>query len=387
MSVYTIVDNMSPKMDMLPNKLKNINYNTSKLFSSNQINEDIECIIQHLNIVSQHMYNSYNNLCFVDLYDNISALYLCSNEIEQFWNNISQISQINIKIINGSNCSFKLINEVNFIEGINILAGCSTKKLAIQLNNKLNCEHKYFVGFNGIKHNFGYKFYICDDNYSEINKHIFNAEWEKLKDEYPIIKIIKIFEKMVQADSTNIHVIDKHVIINKINDIKEKIKNNKKLNSHDSYFRRKYSCKYTDQCEENNDYIMYFLTYLNLIHKKHEIQQKKRKLIFEQNKTELEEIKYYHDITLSGTIITSNYEKFFTTGNKSKLFSEFNLCKNKHNIIIDNKEKCILLFFKNNNIIYFLLKSVDDQNIAYFDTEINIVDDEGYQYEHNYEYI
>jgi hypothetical protein len=154
--------------------------------------------LKNLNDKSESMYSqakqdSFDSTDFVNLYDAIGALYICTTKINDLWNILANEVGFNIAIFNGDKTLFRPINPLNFIVGLNILFGCSTKENAEALNNETNNSMgKYFIGIDGYKHNYGSSIYACPKPLKMTTQE-FISEYETYSEEYPIIRIIKIF--------------------------------------------------------------------------------------------------------------------------------------------------------------------------------------------------
>ena len=64
------------------------------------------------------MFINYIDDDFVSLYDNIGALYICSEPIQYLWNQLALDIQLNIAIFNGDNDNFRYLKPTNYIVGI-----------------------------------------------------------------------------------------------------------------------------------------------------------------------------------------------------------------------------------------------------------------------------
>jgi hypothetical protein len=200
----------------------------------------------------------FNESTFVNLYDKIGALYICTKEIGDLWDELANKVGINIAIFNGDNLAIKKIDESKFIEGVNILFGCMTNQHANTLNTKYNEHRKYFIGIDGYKHNYGSSIYACGGKPLSITREEFIREYERYGKVYPIIKIIKIFfskfkycEDINDKSCRNCNVITLDKIEEKLRKVKLKIDNNQKFNKNedDHYFNTYYQHK----CNEDED--------------------------------------------------------------------------------------------------------------------------------------
>jgi hypothetical protein len=181
-----VVTNISFKKDILNH------YNDSQvLYSKSDI--DFNYLITCNNNIDYDKHRM-NNLTLSTIYDNIGAIYLFSDKVKSIWTGIANELKQNIKIFNGDGNVFTFINVEVFIKGINILAGCSTRTIVNGLNSRLNCEDKYFIGFDGYKHNHGTGFVICQ-NQCLMTESDFHTEYNRPEydDIFPIIKLIRIY--------------------------------------------------------------------------------------------------------------------------------------------------------------------------------------------------
>jgi len=257
---------VSTYLDKKQELLKNL---TAKLIYPNyelQTNENIN--IYNLNIEANILYNDakkfnlFSESKLVQLYDNIGSIYICSKLISELWNELSNKLELNIAIYNGDNSSFRSLNDENFIIGINILAGCSTKVLAESLNKK-KLDGKYFIGIDGYKHNYGKSFYLCGENDFKMNTDEFIYEYEKYRDELPLIKIIKIFfNKFKNCEYPNCRscsILTLEKIEQKLIIVKDHIIKTKMLSGKDDYFNSNYQEKCNlNSCKIDNEFESYF---------------------------------------------------------------------------------------------------------------------------------
>ena len=211
----------------------------------------------HSLYISAKKENRYNDMVyepngFSDFYDAIGSLYICTQKIQHVWNQIASNVNFNIAIFNGSNSVLKDIKkESDYIVGLNILMSCRSKNKAQELNKLYNRNGKYFIGIDGYTHNYGSSFYICL-YFIEISKKDFVTEYEKYPDEFPIIRIIKIFfNKYKFNNDTNekCSVLTIKDIINKLIKLEPKITNKKPFNTkEDNYFNSEFHHKcYTEE--------------------------------------------------------------------------------------------------------------------------------------------
>ena len=207
----------------------------------------------YMSVKYKKLYNniSYDATFFPDFYDVIGSLYICTQKIQNVWNQIARKFKFNIAIFNGPNSAIRNIKESDYIVGLNILMSCASKIKVEQLNKDYNGNGKYFIGIDGYTHNYGSSFYICL-NSIQIDEKDFVTEYEKYPDEFPILRIIKIFfNKYKYNDDTNqkCSVLTIKDIINKLIKLEPKITNKKPFNTkEDNYFNSVFHHKcYTEQ--------------------------------------------------------------------------------------------------------------------------------------------
>jgi hypothetical protein len=222
----------------------------------------------------------YNNMfyepnLFSDFYDAIGSLYICTQKIQDVWNQIASNFNFNIAIFNGSNSVLKDIKkESDYIVGLNILMSCRSKNKALELNKLYNRNGKYFIGIDGYTHNYGSSFYICL-YFIEISKKDFVTEYEKYPDEFPIIRIIKIFfnkYKFNNDTTEQCSVLTIKDIINKLIKLEPKITNKKSFNTkEDNYFNSEFHHKcYTEEiCTIDVEFENYIREIMKTIEKKY----------------------------------------------------------------------------------------------------------------------
>jgi hypothetical protein len=210
--------------------------------------------LKNLNDKSESMYSqakqdSFDSTDFVNLYDAIGALYICTTKINDLWNILANHVGFNIAIFNGDKTLFRQINPSKFIVGLNILFGCSTKENAEELNNKTNnSKGIYFIGIDGYKHNYGSSIYACGPNSLKMTTQEFIREYESYSEEYPIIRIIKIFfskfKYCKEETCRNCNVISLDKIQQKLLKLKPKIEKKESFTGKDHYF----NTDYQDNC-------------------------------------------------------------------------------------------------------------------------------------------
>ena len=339
------------------------------IFTNEQLREE-EINIMDINFESESIYkeakykNYFSNELLVSLYDNIGAMFICTEYINNKWNLLANKIGINIAIFNGDNNSFKNIACTKYIEGINILAGCSTKDLAKGLNKELNSEGKKFVGFDKYKHNYGDIFYNCEKS-MKLSITEFITQYESFEEELPIIRIIKIFyNNFHNEDNRECSILT----LEKIEEKLKILKNKEKLyNNKDYYFNSAYQikCENNYNCNCLNNYNI-FESYIKNKYILGEINENKIKEIAEKEKLIKSQHNYNKFCLLNklndGDDITNFYKDFFDIEHlKNKIFNydKFTL---QNDFLVSRTHKIKIFVKKNNGLIYYEIHEFDKDN-------------------------
>ena len=195
-----------------------------------------------------------------EVYDNIGGFYLCSKHVEEAWKRVAEECQVDLAVFNGEGSTVsKHMNESQFIEGLNILAGCSTSGFAAECNRNYNKHGKYFIGFDNYKHNYGTSFFTCPDAF-DLSFDAFMEKYTALGDEVPIVKIIKIAHESFQGRHCGMLTLEG--VAAKIKAVKPKM--NGVFTNKDHYFESKYriDCR-TSPCEPDLQYETYIRNLCN----------------------------------------------------------------------------------------------------------------------------
>ena len=286
---------------------------------------------------------------------------------------------------------FRDIKKEDYIVGINILAGCSTEKIALLLNTDENNKiGKYFIGFKNFLHSYGSSFYICKNSLKMTSEEFVTA-YEKYSSELPIIKIIKIFydkfKSCLVPNCRSCSVITIEKIKEKLQSLKPKIENKKQFYYIDKYFNSDYQIKCDlDNCNIDPIFEDYIRNILNDIKQKEADEKqkeadKKQRLedwVFIRNKLVLE--------TSNDADITKYYDKFFV--NLNKLCDKFSYDRCSDTIICYNKDSYKIYFKKSdkNNEYYKFVLTREDKNMGeiYYDNALEIVNPDGSKIDDNY---
>ncbi len=242
--------------------------------------------IERINQQAVELRTDFNLTRFVQLYDNIGAYFICSDEIVNMWNRIATDLNIDISIFNGDNSVLR--NEIiydlstkrykdneKFVVGLNIIATCCSEERCKKLNEQFNSIGKYFMGFNGYKHNYSSSFYICKDAF-KLTSDEYNEKFDALGEIPPIIKLIKIFHSEFRecsdADCRHCSEINIDQVIAKIRSVMDKIISGRGAagvyipfnpKHKDHYINSDFGEKCTaDKCLEDKRYIEYIQTKL-----------------------------------------------------------------------------------------------------------------------------
>jgi hypothetical protein len=391
--IYIVSTYLDKKQELLRNLTAKLIYPNYEL----QTNENMN--IYNINTEANRLYNNakrfniFNESELVQLYDNIGSIYICSRLISELWNELSNKLELNIAIYNGDNSSFKSLNDENFIIGINILAGCSTKVLAESLNKK-KLHGKYFIGIDGYKHNYGKSFYLCGENVFKMNADEFIYEYEKYGYELPLIKIIKIFfDKFKNCEYPNCRscsILTLEKIEQKLQVVKDHIIKTKILSGKDDYFNSNYQEKCnSNSCKIDNEFELYFKEKLVVMLNEEKKANEKREA----------DMKSISDKLLSipdGTDITDQYKDFI----KETDFINFdNIAEKGFSLSLENnylKIKFINFEEKNLENVYkiYLKKESNDfnylniyklneygklDNLGFYNFELAMLEDESYK--------
>jgi len=244
----TIINLVTSSFNKKKELIDLIDFDESKVVYNNTlIQKNEENSINDINDQAIRLYDHFNPFDFVALYDNIGALFICSKIIQECWNDLALEVGLNIAIFNGDTETCTRIPDENYIVGVNIISGCSTKTKVMELNTpKNNSDGKYFIGFDGYKHNYGESFYLCGERTLEMTVVEFQTSYRELSDELPIIKIIKIFFNKfncTQINCRNCDNITLQKIKDKLNILKPKIDAKQKFTGRDNYFNSEYHIK------------------------------------------------------------------------------------------------------------------------------------------------
>ena len=332
------------------------NYEKENIFLLNKQAHDL-----YQSAKFKKVYNNmlYNELFFPTFYDIIGSLYICSKKIQNVWNEIAHLFKFKIAIFNGSNSGFRHIKETDYIVGLNILMSCSSKRLAENLNGKHNTKGKYFIGIDGMNHNYGSSFYTCIESI-KIDAKDFISEYEKYPDEFPILRIIKIFfnkYKYNVAASEKCSVLTIIGIIHKLYELQPKIIAKTPFNKRDdNYFNSKFQkkCLTEEMCTIDVDFENYIRKIITTIDKE----------------------------TPNNTDITKIYQQFF---DKSQFDEEFDVKEynSEHDTIVDKFEKEYKIYIKKSNSNrneYFFIKRInseDESDSFYINKLFDLVNADG----------
>ena len=416
----TTSDNMFKEFlpDIIQDQLKILERNGNqiqKIFNSNEIKPYLSECYENINdSINDFMVKlpstDSNEISYYlsEIYDIITNLYLISDEYTLFWNNIYEEIHIPIKIFVGENASIKqfIINQtdhINFINGINILLGCSTKKLASELNKDYNIIGKYFIGIDGFLHTYSNSLIRCN-NALKINKDEFIKEWDSLGTLPNVVKIINIFMKYIQADCDNCN---RNCYIIKENNIKDKLKNiATKINSphsiidkllgdrdHFNSTNSSYCSESTKPCSIDIKYEKYFIKlddeYQIKLAKKEEIKKREEEEL-KKRKEEMVSIYNKYMETPDDTNITINYKLYFNNIDLQNFEEKFDIERIEDGFLITKDNYKYLLFFqKKNNTEFFKLVDINDtdpDSILFIDNKSSEVDENGYEKSDDYEY-
>ena len=351
-----------------------------------------------IGLIKELLFN-YTEKLFVEIYDVINILYLSSDQYIDFWKKIQIQTGIPIKVFYGENFSFKFrcdnyLDKFFFIDGINVLLGCDTKKISEKLNNELNNHGKFFVGINHYQHCYSNEIIVCEKNLNLLTNEKFMEEWfQMLNLEPDVIKIIKIFHKYIQKDcdgcDRNCYIIDELSIRNKMIKIAHKIKNGIELSNKDIYFNSKQDGKlcnsYPDMeiCKSNSTYENYFRcidkSYQQILLQREEHDKKERsdaQII--RDKRDIVYKKYQE--TPDKTNITVGYREYFIYDPDDKLFEYFDVDLSKGEYELYFRKYKQLIFFELVNL------SFETYDPIYFNDDFEIVDERGNIYTEEYDY-
>ena len=320
-TINLVTSSGNKKYDLVNGFVQDINVFKNIMVQKNE-NENINSINDQAQLMYSNARNhkNYNVDDFVSLYDNIGALYICSEPIQYLWNQLALDIQLNIAIFNGDNDNFRYLKPTNYIVGINILSGCKTQSKAQELNTtENNSAGKYFIGFNGLKHNYGSSFYTCGENRLTMTNEEFITEYDKYSDELPIIKIIKIFHDKFKHCQTcrNCDIITIDKIKEKLQFLKIKIDTRANFNSkRDNYFDSSYHINcIPGNCNIDSIFEKYFRDKITKIIDdqeklaiKKEEEKSGKQLKRKEWETEREKLVL---VTDNDTNITKDYDKFF----------------------------------------------------------------------------
>ena len=364
-------------------ELVNIDRVSNNIFQNTIVQSNEESNVKFINENAIYLYKNFVLENFVALYDNIGALYICSKITQKCWNDLATEIGLNIAIFNGDNSSCKNISPKNYIIGINIIAGCSTRDHATKLNKDYNKIGKYFIGFDGYKHNYGTSFYLCPRSLI-ITAEEFKLEYDKLLSEIPIIKIIKIFYNKFKhcknVECRNCNIITLNKIKDKLKILKNKIDKRESFNnSTDNYFNSDYhiNCD-NDLCNPD----LYFEEYIRDIYLK-----ENQKLLIKEK--ELEKEKEFKKIknqiitcNTDNSDITNDYIYFINDNIIDAYFDQKNIIL-KNNYLQDNKFKFLYKLFlkksRNNNSYFNIIKyntNHDEVDSIFYDCITNNIVDE-----------
>jgi hypothetical protein len=408
----TTINLVVPNLKLFPSNKQNVlvqdpylykdNIEKINIFKNNFLQRIEDDNIKNMNDEAEALYSSakkgnFSSDIFSELYDTIGAIYYCSKPIQDLWNQLAAELKLNIAIFYGESDMFTNIKEKDYIFGINILAGCSTEKIAVPLNTDENNKiGKYFIGFKNYIHSYGSSFYICK-NSLEMTSEEFVTAYEGYSSELPIIKIIKIFyDKFKSCSDPNCRscrVITIQKIKEKLQSLKFKIENKEKFNKRDKYFDSNYQIECNSgNCDIDPIFEDYIRNILNDIKQKEadKIQKEADKIQrwkdwkFIRNKLVLE--------TSNDTDITKYYDKFFVdydfySDKLNDVCSQFSYDRCSDTIICSNKDsyKIYLKKSNKNNEYYKFVRTDKDKNIVefYFDNSLEPINPNGSKIDYN----
>jgi len=298
--------------------------------------------------------NTFINTSLVNLCDKLGALYICTKEINEEWNKLAQDIGLNIALFNGDGTALRSLDKDNdkFIRGINILLGCSTKDLVKTLNENENKNGKYFIGIDNFKHNYGNSFYMCPQSFKIDIKDFINKYETKYANEYPIIKIIKIFFEQFITRECKMLTLEK--IKEKLISLKPKIDSKKTFSGKEHYFNSDYQidCFKIDEKFEN-----YIKNKIKIIEDEEAEEKSREKLKQDRKKDEQDWLNYKRNLLKINPNesyekdITQDYKLYFNETDLKKIFDvddlELELDKANNHLIINNEKFKIYLI---NNI-------------------------------------
>jgi hypothetical protein len=278
---------------------------------------------------------------FVNLYDKIGILYICTQQINNLWNELANDVRLNINIFIGDGDTFMSLKDKHYQKGVNILFGCSTQKYARNLNTiENNSNGKYFIGFNGYIHSYGSSIYWCKDKYLKITIEEFINEYEEYAEEYPINKIIKMFYNRlhhckINTDCRNCNLIILSKIKEKLLKLKPNIEKKLKFSIKDSYINSNFHIKCdTFDCRPDTGFENYIRDTMKIIDEKEKLE------ILKKSEDQLEEDKIFKSWS-------ENAEKLITNTNINNDTTETDITQEYKNYffkinwiedILDNKK-------------------------------------------------